>query len=80
MSERGRGQGRFEDEDGCPDHGQRQRNGILDAVDRCPNEAEDKDGFEDEDGCPDMEQTTRTASPDKNDLCPNEPETFNACG
>ena len=27
--------------------------GILDADDKCPDEAEDKDGFEDEDGCPD---------------------------
>jgi hypothetical protein len=27
--------------------------GINDALDRCPTEAEDLDGFQDEDGCPD---------------------------
>ncbi len=29
--------------------------GILDDVDQCPLEPEDKDGFEDEDGCPDVD-------------------------
>ncbi len=28
---------------------------IVDAVDRCPEDREDKDGFEDEDGCPDLD-------------------------
>src|SRR5207244_604071 len=27
--------------------------GINDDVDKCPNDAEDKDGFQDDDGCPD---------------------------
>jgi uncharacterized repeat protein (TIGR01451 family) len=31
----------------------RDGDGILDTADRCPTEAEDKDGFEDADGCPD---------------------------
>ena len=29
------------------------KDGIPDAADKCPNEAEDKDGFQDDDGCPD---------------------------
>ena len=33
--------------------GDRDHDGILDNVDKCPDEPEDKDGFEDEDGCPD---------------------------
>ncbi len=31
------------------------KDGILDDVDQCPLEPEDKDGFEDEDGCPDVD-------------------------
>ena len=33
--------------------GDRDDDGILDDVDKCPTEPEDKDGFEDDDGCPD---------------------------
>ena len=33
--------------------GDRDGDGILDNVDKCPDEPEDKDGFQDEDGCPD---------------------------
>ena len=33
--------------------------GIPDAQDLCPTEAEDKDGFEDEDGCPDPDNDQR---------------------
>jgi large repetitive protein len=42
----------FQDEDGCvdPDNDQ---DGIADAPDICPNEAEVKNGYRDEDGCPD---------------------------
>jgi outer membrane protein OmpA-like peptidoglycan-associated protein len=47
--------------------------GIPDAQDACPNEAEDKDGFEDEDGCPDPDND-QDGIPDKKDKCPNEPE------
>ena len=38
-----------------PDTSARDRDGdgLLDAVDTCPDEPEDKDGFKDEDGCPD---------------------------
>jgi OOP family OmpA-OmpF porin len=47
--------------------------GILDKNDKCPNEAEDKDGFEDEDGCPDLDND-KDGIADKDDKCPNEAE------
>ena len=50
--------------------------GIPDDVDKCPTEAEDKDGFEDEDGCPDLDNDN-DGIPDTVDKCPNEPEDFN---
>ena len=57
---------------GCPppdaDH-----DGILDAVDKCPNDPEDKDGFEDKDGCPDLDND-KDGLKDSEDGCPNEPE------
>jgi outer membrane protein OmpA-like peptidoglycan-associated protein len=49
---------------------------IPDDVDKCPDDAEDKDGFEDEDGCPDPDND-QDGIPDKKDKCPNEPETVN---
>jgi len=50
--------------------------GIPDAVDYCPNSAEDKDGVDDEDGCPDADNDGDRI-PDRDDKCPNEPETYN---
>jgi len=50
--------------------------GILDNVDKCPTEAEDKDGFEDQDGCPDLDND-KDGIPDAQDKCPNEAETKN---
>ena len=47
--------------------------GILDNVDKCPNEAEDKDGFQDDDGCPDPDNDGDGIL-DKADKCPNEAE------
>ena len=45
-----------EDTDGCPDgEADTDGDGILDPVDKCPKQAEDKDGFEDTDGCPDYD-------------------------
>ena len=41
-----------EDEDGCPE-GDRDRDGVLDYLDRCDGEAETINGFKDDDGCPD---------------------------
>ena len=47
--------------------------GIPDAQDLCPAQAEDKDGFDDEDGCPDPDNDA-DGIPDALDKCPNEPE------
>jgi OOP family OmpA-OmpF porin len=47
--------------------------GILDKDDKCPTQAEDKDGFQDEDGCPDPDNDGDGIL-DKDDKCPNEPE------
>jgi OOP family OmpA-OmpF porin len=49
------------------------KDGILGAADKCPNDPEDKDGFEDEDGCPDLDND-KDGIPDKDDKCPNEAE------
>jgi large repetitive protein len=54
----------------------RDKDGILDADDECPDEPEDKDGFEDGDGCPDPDND-RDGILDAADKCPNEPETIN---
>jgi outer membrane protein OmpA-like peptidoglycan-associated protein len=53
----------------------RDRDGIPDVRDKCPDEPEDKDGFEDEDGCPDLDND-KDGIPDAKDKCPNEPEDF----
>jgi outer membrane protein OmpA-like peptidoglycan-associated protein len=47
--------------------------GIPDDVDKCPAEAEDKDGFQDDDGCPDPDNDN-DGIPDALDKCPNDPE------
>ena len=49
--------------------------GILDNVDKCPDQAEDKDGFEDQDGCPDPDNDGDKIL-DTEDKCPNEAEDF----
>jgi outer membrane protein OmpA-like peptidoglycan-associated protein len=49
------------------------RDGVLNAVDRCPKVAEDKDGFEDADGCPDPDND-HDGIIDTADKCPNEAE------
>jgi hypothetical protein len=41
----------FQDDDGCPEP-DNDHDGIPDAVDLCPQTAEDPDGYEDQDGCP----------------------------
>ena len=51
----------------------RDGDGILDDVDQCPDDPEDKDGFEDLDGCPDLDND-KDGILDVNDSCPNEPE------
>ncbi|MBX3159136.1 MAG: OmpA family protein [Deltaproteobacteria bacterium] len=47
--------------------------GIVDSLDKCPTEPEDKDGFQDDDGCPDPDND-HDGIPDAADKCPNEPE------
>ena len=47
--------------------------GIPNKLDKCPDEAEDKDGFQDEDGCPDPDND-KDGIIDSKDKCPNEPE------
>src|SRR5262249_37540989 len=49
--------------------------GIPDVRDKCPDQAEDKDGFEDDDGCRDPDND-KDGIADVNDKCPNEPEDF----
>jgi flagellar motor protein MotB len=57
--------------------GDADEDGIDDARDRCPGEAEDKDQFADEDGCPELDNDHDRIL-DTDDRCPNEPETYNA--
>jgi outer membrane protein OmpA-like peptidoglycan-associated protein len=47
--------------------------GVLDRVDQCPREVEDRDGFEDEDGCIDADND-RDAVPDTSDRCRDKAE------
>jgi len=56
-----------------PVKGDRDHDGILDDVDRCPDTPEDKDGFQDTDGCPDLDNDA-DGIPDVTDKCPNVPE------
>jgi outer membrane protein OmpA-like peptidoglycan-associated protein len=56
-----------------PKKGDRDKDGILDDVDRCPDTAEDRDGFQDSDGCPDLDNDADSI-PDSADTCPNVPE------
>jgi outer membrane protein OmpA-like peptidoglycan-associated protein len=51
----------------------RDHDGIDDLHDKCPDEAEDRDGFQDDDGCPDPDNDADGIL-DTKDKCPNEPE------
>ncbi|TNE84325.1 MAG: hypothetical protein EP330_29340 [Deltaproteobacteria bacterium] len=51
----------------------RDLDGILDNVDQCPDEPEDKDSYEDRDGCPDLDNDADGLL-DTADSCPMEPE------
>ena len=51
----------------------RDHDGIIDDVDRCPDVPEDKDGFQDSDGCPD-DDNDQDGIPDKLDQCPDQAE------
>lgn len=50
--------------------------GVVDAIDACPLEAEDLDGYADEDGCPEAD-ADNDGRPDEEDLCPTLGETIN---
>jgi len=56
-----------------PNLGDRDGDGLKDDVDKCPDQAEDKDGFEDEDGCPE-EDNDHDGILDGKDDCPDQPE------
>ncbi|MBN2188896.1 MAG: OmpA family protein, partial [Chitinispirillaceae bacterium] len=51
----------------------RDRDGVPDSFDGCPDVPEDRDGFEDGDGCPDHDNDADRV-PDAVDRCPNDPE------
>ena len=53
----------------------RDKDGISDDVDKCPDEAEDFDGLEDTDGCPDLDND-KDGIPDATDKCSSLAEDF----
>lgn len=53
----------------------RDKDGVPNKLDQCPNIPEDLDGFEDDDGCPEDDNDKDTIL-DVNDRCPNNPEDF----
>ncbi len=52
------------------------RDGVPDDKDACPNRPEDKDGYEDEDGCPELDNDSDGVI-DGLDECQGKPETYN---
>ena len=57
----------------APDFRDRDKDGVFDVNDKCPDDPEDRDGFQDQDGCPDPDNDFDTI-PDVKDRCPNDPE------
>ncbi|NJN64781.1 MAG: hypothetical protein HC882_07810, partial [Acidobacteria bacterium] len=55
---------------GCPD---RDGDGITDALDKCPDVPEDRDGNQDDDGCPETEDRDGDGVMDPDDGCPDIP-------
>lgn len=53
--------------------GDTDKDGILNSIDKCPNEPEDFDGFEDSDGCPDFDNDNDGIK-DTQDKCPDKSE------
>jgi outer membrane protein OmpA-like peptidoglycan-associated protein len=49
------------------------KDGIVDALDRCPKDPEDKDGWQDDDGCPDLDND-KDGLNDNVDRCPDNAE------
>jgi hypothetical protein len=56
-----------------PDFRDRDKDGVFDVNDKCPDEPEDRDGFQDNDGCPDPDNDFDKI-PDDKDRCPGEAE------
>ena len=56
-----------------PDKRDDDGDGIVNSRDKCPVEAEDRDGWEDNDGCPDADNDG-DKRPDSSDKCPNKRE------
>ena len=59
-----------------PKPGDKDGDGLLDDVDRCVEQPEDKDGYEDTDGCIDPDND-KDGFVDQSDTCPNQAETKN---
>ena len=57
----------------APDFRDRDKDGVFDVNDKCPDEPVDRDGFEDMDGCPELDNDLDTVT-DAKDRCPNEAE------
>lgn len=49
------------------------KDGVVNALDRCPREPEDVDAFQDDDGCPELDNDKDTIA-DAQDRCPNDAE------
>ena len=56
-----------------PEDPDRDKDGIPNEKDKCPDQPEDKDGFQDEDGCPDDDNDSDGLA-DKVDKCPDQAE------
>jgi hypothetical protein len=57
-----------------PRPGDRDGDGYLDPVDRCPDQPENYNGYEDQDGCPDDPDADGDGIPDSRDRCVVDPE------
>ncbi len=58
----------------APKPGDKDGDGLLDPVDKCPDIPETYNGFEDTDGCPDDPDTDNDGIPDSRDQCMLDPE------
>jgi len=57
-----------------PAPGDRDGDGFLDPVDKCPDQPENYNGFRDDDGCPDDPDSDGDGIPDSTDQCVMDPE------
>ncbi|MFC1584284.1 OmpA family protein [Fibrobacterota bacterium] len=54
------------------------KDGIINKLDKCPQDKEDMDGFEDDDGCPEIDNDNDGLL-DAKDKCPNTPTEVHGC-